>query len=144
MFYGAYIYIFGIHFVLTAYVASFAIAAGFGTWLFYVQHIFPDTSFSPNNGWNHIDTAIKASSFYKLPSILNWFTLNIGYHHIHHLFPKIPGYKLKNCYDENTILQNAKTYTLRDTIKLAKLKLYDTKNNRAINWDEYNHFGNTI
>lgn len=137
LFYLLYIYFFGIKFILTVYSISIFIAIAFGAWLFYVQHIFPDTYFAPEKEWNYVDAALKGSSFYKQSELLRWFTLNIGFHHIHHLFPKIPSYNLKRCFDENILLQNAKTFTLKDAVLLAKLKLFDMKNQRAITWKEY-------
>lgn len=77
-------------------------------------------------------------TFYKLPKLLNWFSFSIGYHHIHHLFPTIPGYNLKQCYDENPMFQDVSTVTLWDTPDIMKLRLYDdVKLHRLIAWKEY-------
>src|SRR5205085_1858448 len=78
-----------------------------GMWFFYVQHQFEDTYWNDNENWDFTDAAIKGSSYYKLPKIFQWFSGNIGFHHIHHLSPRIPNYKLEKCHKENPILQEA-------------------------------------
>lgn len=84
------------------------------------------------------DFTFQTTSFYKLPTILDWFTGSIGYHHIHHVFPIIPGYNLKKCYRENPILHAVHTVTLRDTLKIMQLRLYDdVKLHRLLSWKEY-------
>ena len=71
-----------------------------GVWLFYVQHQFDGASWERHDEWNYTDAALQGSSFYQLPKLFQWFTGNIGYHHIHHLFPRIPNYYLEKCQDE--------------------------------------------
>ena len=137
IFYGIITYFTGYKFMLEIYLPAYCIAAVGGSWLFFVQHIFPDTYFTPNKNWNHVDASLQGSSYYKLPTLLAWLTAYIGYHHIHHLNPKIPFYNLKKCFQVNAVLQNPKTYTLKDTAMLAKLVLYDMEQMKAITWKEY-------
>ena len=76
--------------VLVAYVIPFYFAAMAGVWLFYVQHQFEDAYWAPHENWDYVEAALKGSSHLKLPSVLNWFTGDIGLHHVHHVAPKIP------------------------------------------------------
>ena len=81
------------------------IAATVGTWMFYVQHQFERTYWEHTPEWSYTLAALAGSSYYKLPRVLQWFTGNIGFHHIHHLSPRIPNYRLEACHNENPILQ---------------------------------------
>ena len=70
------------------------VGGAIGVWLFYVQHQYENTYWERHKDWNYMEAALYGSSYYKLPAVLNWFTGNIGYHHIHHLSPRIPNYLL--------------------------------------------------
>ena len=76
-----------------------------GVWLFYVQHQFRHVYWAHNNEWDRFRAAMEGSSFYMMPGFFRWLSGNIGYHHIHHLAPRIPNYKLKDCFDEIPALQ---------------------------------------
>ena len=93
--------------------------------LFYVQHQFRDVYWSRENGWDLFHAAMEGSSYYRLPAILRWFTGNIGYHHIHHLNPKIPNYRLKTCQQEVPELAKVPGMSLLMSLKSLRLKLYD-------------------
>jgi hypothetical protein len=80
-------------------------AGAAGVWLFYVQHQFPGGYWARKGEWEPLRAAMEGSSFYKLPPLLRWFSSNIGYHHVHHLSPRIPNYHLKSCYDTVPALQ---------------------------------------
>jgi fatty acid desaturase len=82
-----------------------ALAGAAGLWLFYVQHQFQGAYWARTDKWNYTDAALKGSSFYKLPRMLQWFTGNIGFHHIHHLSPRIPNYHLQQCHEADPVLQ---------------------------------------
>ena len=138
IYYALFVYFFGIKFFLTVYLISSILAIAYGTWLFQIQHIFPGTKFFSYEDENFVDFTFQSTSFYKLPKLLNWFSFSIGYHHIHHLFPTIPGYNLKQCYDENPMFQDVSTVTLWDTPDIMKFRLYDdVKLHRLIAWKEY-------
>jgi len=77
--------------------------------------------------WEFFKAGLVGSSFYKLPAILNWFTGNIGYHHIHHLSPRIPNYKFQQAYRENPIFQEAKLLTFLRSLKSLQYRLWDEK-----------------
>jgi omega-6 fatty acid desaturase (delta-12 desaturase) len=112
------------------------IATAHGVWLFYVQHQFEDVLWAKTEDWDYKETALKGSSMFKLPSVLNWFTGSIGYHHIHHLSPMIPNYNLKKCHRENAIFQEIEPITFWTSFKTALLKLYDEKKQRMVRFSE--------
>ena len=108
------------------------IAASAGVWLFYVQHQFEGVYWERNPKWDYVTEALKGSSFYKLPRILQWFTGNIGFHHIHHLSPRIPNYFLEKCYNENPIFRAIKPITVSSSLKSLNFRLWDEQHNRLV------------
>jgi len=96
-----------------------------GIWLFYVQHQFYGVYWSRGKEWNPLRAAMEGSSFYKLPGVLRWFSSNIGYHHVHHLSPRIPNYRLKQCYDSVPALQEKQPLTFWKSLACIRLKLWD-------------------
>jgi acyl-lipid omega-6 desaturase (Delta-12 desaturase) len=112
------------------------IATVHGVWLFYVQHQYRDVLWETEAEWDYKTTALHGSSWFKLPLLLNWFTGNIGYHHIHHLSPRVPNYNLRKCHYENTIFHNVKPLTFFSAFESLMLGLYDTKNKRMIRFSE--------
>jgi omega-6 fatty acid desaturase (delta-12 desaturase) len=112
------------------------IAAGHGVWLFYVQHQFRNVIWTNSENWDYKTVALKGSSLFKLPWILNWFTGNIGYHHIHHLSPLIPNYNLKRCHDENSMFHDIKPVTFFSAFESLLLRLWDEKRQMLIKFSE--------
>jgi len=110
------------------------ISSTIGVWLFYVQHNFDPTYWEGHEAWEFVKAGLQGSSFYKLPPLLQWFTGNIGFHHIHHLSAKIPNYNLQRCYDENPIFQ-VKPLTLRASLKSLSLRLYDEERRIMVGWE---------
>jgi len=100
------------------------LATSAGVWLFYVQHNFDGTYWARHDQWEFFTAGVTGSSFYKLPAILNWFTGNIGYHHIHHLSPRIPNYKLPVAYKENPIF-HIRPLTIPKSLKSLGYRLWD-------------------
>ncbi len=107
-----------------------------GVWLFYVQHQFEGVHWYRQEDWDYKTVALQGSSFYKLPKILQWFSGNIGFHHIHHLSPKIPNYKLAKCHKENAIFSEISPITLWASLKTMKLRLWNEQNRRLIGFKE--------
>jgi omega-6 fatty acid desaturase (delta-12 desaturase) len=101
------------------------LAGAAGIWLFYVQHQFEGGYWARKGEWKPLRAAMEGSSFYKLPSILRWFSGNIGYHHIHHLNPLIPNYCLKKCHESIPALQAKTPLTMLDSLSCSNLKLWD-------------------
>jgi omega-6 fatty acid desaturase (delta-12 desaturase) len=114
------------------------IASVHGVWLFYVQHQYESVLWARANKWDYKTIALAGSSFFKLPAILQWFTGNIGFHHIHHLSPRIPNYKLPTCHRENQMFQDIKPITFFSSLKSLRLRLWDEKNERLIGFRELN------
>jgi len=101
------------------------LSGSIGIWLFYIQHQFEDTYWRHHKEWDFIDAGIRGSSHYDLPKILQWFTANIGLHHIHHLSSRIPNYRLQKCCDENEQLRRVTRVTLGQSFKCLLLSLWD-------------------
>jgi acyl-lipid omega-6 desaturase (Delta-12 desaturase) len=110
------------------------LGGGAGVWLFYVQHNFNPTYWARQEQWEFAKAGIEGSSFYKVPAILQWFTGNIGFHHIHHLSPKIPNYKLPECYRDNEIFQIS-PLTLLQSLKCLRLRLWDEQRRLMVGWE---------
>ena len=112
------------------------IASVHGVWLFYVQHQYKDVKWVRSGNWDYKTIALEGSSFFKLPRILQWFTGNIGFHHIHHLGPRIPNYKLAKCYRENPIFQETKPITFFSSLHTLRLRLWDEKREKLVGFRE--------
>jgi len=112
----------------------FLIAFGMGAYLFYAQHNFPGVEFYENKNWVYEKAALESSSFMKMHPVMEWFTGNIGYHHIHHLNSKIPFYRLPEVMKHFAELQNCKVTTLTPGAMNAcfKLKVWDQETNQMI------------
>jgi omega-6 fatty acid desaturase (delta-12 desaturase) len=112
------------------------IAGALGVWLFYVQHTFRPAYWTRQESWDYAAAAIAGSSHYDLPRILHWFTGNIGYHHIHHLAPRIPNYHLRAAFESSPLLQRAPRLTLRTSLGCARLKLWDEERGCMVGFAE--------
>lgn len=108
------------------------IAGGAGVWLFYVQHQFEDMVWERREGWDFAIAAMQGSSYYKLPRILQWFSGNIGFHHIHHLSPKIPNYYLQKCHENHELFSSVPPVTLMKSFRTIGLKLWDERSRRLV------------
>mgnify|MGYP002481605387 CR=1 FL=1 len=112
--------------VLATYLPVMVIASWIGNWLFYVQHQFEGTYWEQDSDWNFHAAALRGSSYFKLPRILQWFSGNIGLHHIHHLCSRIPNYCLQACLDSAPELERvARRITLRESLGCWRLALWD-------------------
>ncbi|HLQ72968.1 MAG TPA: fatty acid desaturase [Bacillota bacterium] len=123
--YSALIYVIGWQAFLIVQLPMLFVSGSLGIWLFYVQHQFEDSYFEDESKWNFVKAAVDGSSYYKLPKILQWITGNIGYHHVHHLSPRVPNYHLEAAHDLTPPLQHATTITLRTSLKSLRFRLYD-------------------
>jgi omega-6 fatty acid desaturase (delta-12 desaturase) len=117
--------------VLAVHIPVVAIAGALGVWLFYVQHCFEDGYWTRSADWSPRRAAVEGSSFYDLPAVLRWITCNIGYHHIHHLSPRIPNYHLRAAH-EATPLDGIRRFDLRASLACARLKLWDEDLGRMV------------
>jgi omega-6 fatty acid desaturase (delta-12 desaturase) len=107
-----------------------------GVWLFYVQHQFEDVYWESSDQWTYADAALRGSSYLKLPKVLQFFTGNIGLHHVHHLNARIPNYNLQRAHDENEIFHDVPVLSFWDGIKSVRLKLVDEESGRIVTFAE--------
>lgn len=112
--------------------AVLAVAASAGVWLFYVQHQFEDAYWERGSKWDYRVAALKGSSYYKLPKILQWFSGNIGFHHIHHLGPQIPNYNLERCHATEPMFSSIRPLTLAGSLRTLSLRLWDESAQRLV------------
>lgn len=111
-----------------------AMASSIGVWLFYVQHQYENAYWERHEDWDFATAALYGSSFYKLPKVLQWFTGNIGFHHIHHLSPRIPNYRLEACHKANPIFQQVEPLTLRTSLKSLYVRVWDEDRHKMIGY----------
>jgi omega-6 fatty acid desaturase (delta-12 desaturase) len=116
---------FGIKAYLLIQLIIIAVAGSAGVWLFYVQHQFEGVYWERGENWDYTAAALQGSSFYKLPRILQWFSGNIGFHHIHHLSARIPNYNLERCHKADPLFQQVKPVTLLGSFKSFTFRLWD-------------------
>ncbi len=114
----------------------FLISGAAGIWLFYVQHTFEDSYFEADADWEYVKAAVEGSSFYKLPKLLQWLTGNIGYHHVHHLSPRIPNYLLETAHNQTVELHNVPTVTLATSWQSLQFHLWDEKRKKFVGYKE--------
>jgi acyl-lipid omega-6 desaturase (Delta-12 desaturase) len=112
------------------------LAGSIGVWLFYIQHQFEDTFWARSDGWNFHDAALHGSSHYDLPSVLRWFTANIGVHHVHHLCSRIPYYRLPQVLVDYPQLAAVGRLTLRESLQCVRMVLWDERRRRLIPFRE--------
>ncbi|KOP70053.1 fatty acid desaturase [Bacillus sp. FJAT-21351] len=115
------------------------VAGSLGIWLFYVQHQFEDSYFENEKEWDYVKAAVDGSSYYKLPKVLQWVTGNIGFHHVHHLAPRVPNYNLEKAHESTPPLQKATIITLSTSLKSLRFRLLDQKNKRFVSFKEIKH-----
>ena len=108
-----------------------------GVWLFSIQHRFEHALWIRQDAWNAPDAALRGSSFLRLPRVLRWFTGNIGYHHLHHLAPRIPNYRLEACQRAcAAMLPTGNTLTLREALGASRYTLWDETLGRMVRFRE--------
>ena len=112
------------------------LAGSAGIWLFYVQHQFEDAYWESTEGWSYAEAALRGSSYLKLPRTLQFFSGNIGLHHVHHLSARIPNYNLQRAHDENPIFHEVPILSLRDGLRAVRLKLWDVERERLVTFAE--------
>jgi acyl-lipid omega-6 desaturase (Delta-12 desaturase) len=115
---------------------SALLAGSIGVWLFYVQHQFEDAYWQNSDAWSYDEAALKGSSYLRLPKVLQFFTGNIGLHHVHHLSTRIPNYNLQRAHDDNPVFEQVPTLSLWDGFKSVRLKLWDEERARLVTFRE--------
>ncbi|PEZ73940.1 fatty acid desaturase [Bacillus sp. AFS017274] len=114
----------------------FMISGSVGIWLFYVQHTFEDSYFEENEEWEYVLAAVEGSSFYKLPKLMQFLTGNIGYHHVHHLSPRVPNYKLEMAHNNTQPLENVPTITLATSLRSLRFRLWDEDSKNFVSFKD--------
>jgi acyl-lipid omega-6 desaturase (Delta-12 desaturase) len=132
---------FGLKAFLIIQLTILTTAGATGVWLFYVQHQFEGVYWERQDDWDYVQAALQGSSFYKLPRILQWFSGNIGYHHIHHLSPRIPNYHLEKCHREQPLFQTVKPVTFFASFKSLTFRLWDERKRQLVG---FHHIRNRI
>ena len=133
---GAILYFGGIMPVLLIFLPSTLLAATAGVWLFYVQHQFETTHWDTDIDWQLHEAALHGSSHYVMPSILNWFSANIGIHHVHHLYSRIPFYRLPEVLRDHPELAEGNRLTIRESLASVHLHLWDQQSKRLLSFSQ--------
>lgn len=128
------IWVFGWKSYLIIQLVILMAAGSAGIWLFYVQHQFEGVYWERGDDWDYATAALKGSSFYKLPKVLQWFSGNIGFHHIHHLSPRIPNYHLEKCHEAEPLFQTVKPVTLFSSFRSFTFRLWDEQRRKLVGY----------
>lgn len=134
--YGLLIWAIGWQAFLIIQLPILFISGSLGIWLFYVQHQFEDSYFENESEWDFVKAAIDGSSYYKLPKVMQWMTGSIGFHHVHHLSPRVPNYKLEEAHESTPPLQQVTTITLASSLKSIRFRLFDEDNKIFVSFKE--------
>ena len=121
---------------LLIWAPSSLLAGSAGIWLFYVQHQFEDAYWKQSSQWSYVEAALRGSSYLKLPRVLQFFSGNIGLHHVHHLSVRIPNYNLQRAHDENPIFHQVPVLTIGDGLRAMRLKLWDESHGTLITFGQ--------
>jgi acyl-lipid omega-6 desaturase (Delta-12 desaturase) len=141
---AAVVWVVGIDAWLLVQLPTMILAGMAGVFMFYVQHQFEDAYWEDSSQWDYADAALQGSSYLKLPKILQFFTGNIGLHHVHHLSARIPNYNLQRAHDGNQIFEDVPVMSLRDALHSVRLKLIDPQSGRLLTWGEAAELRSTI
>jgi omega-6 fatty acid desaturase (delta-12 desaturase) len=117
---------------LIVWAPAALLAGSIGIWLFYVQHQFEDAYWQNRENWSYADAALCGSSYLKLPVVLQFFTGNIGLHHVHHLNARIPNYNLQRAHNASPRLADVPTLSLWDALRAVRFKLWDERAGRLV------------
>ncbi|MDT8367967.1 MAG: fatty acid desaturase [Longimicrobiales bacterium] len=126
----------GVRAFLLVHTPVFLIATAAGVWMFYVQHQFENTYWDHHEEWDYYDASLHGASYLVLPAPLNWLTASIGVHHVHHMSPRIPNYRLKEAHDENPEFHVATEVRIRDSFDLVRRALWDEEERRLVTFRE--------
>jgi omega-6 fatty acid desaturase (delta-12 desaturase) len=136
IFYGGLAWLFGPGVVFFGLLPTIMVGAWAGVWLFFVQHQFEETVWDSGDEWDQQVHALVGSSYFVMPKVLQWFTGNIGLHHVHHLNSRIPNYRLQECIDAAPELGLLNRLGLVESFGCARLALWDEASRRLIGFRE--------
>ena len=134
--FAAIIMFVGVQAFVAVHLPIILLAATIGIWLFYIQHQFEDAHWERNPDWDLHEAALHGSSFYDLPKVLQWFTANIGMHHVHHLSSRIPYYHLPQVMKDYPELADVKRITFLESFKYAQLQLWDERQKKLVSFQD--------
>ncbi len=120
---------------LLVQVPILAMASSLGVWFFYVQHQYENAYWSRHEDWDYVEASLYGSSYYQMPPVLQWLTGNIGFHHIHHLSPRVPNYRLEKCHYENEVFRQIEPLTIKTSLKSARIRLFDEDRGKMIGYN---------
>lgn len=127
-------WLFGVASYLIIQSIAMTVAGAIGLWLFYVQHQFEGVYWERNDKWSYTAAALRGSSYYKLPKVLQWISGNIGFHHIHHLSPRIPNYNLQQCHESDPRFAEVTSISLRSSLQSLKLRFWDEQARQLVGY----------
>ena len=130
----AFVQVFGIGPYLLIQSIVLMVAGSVGLWLFYVQHQFEGVYWERSEDWSFTAAALRGSSYYQLPRVLQFLSGNIGFHHVHHLSPRIPNYNLEKCHHSDRVFLQVKPITLRASLRSLHFRLWDEQNKRLVSF----------
>jgi omega-6 fatty acid desaturase (delta-12 desaturase) len=133
---GVIVWLVGMQAWLLVQMPTAVLAGTLGVFMFYVQHQFEDVYWESSASWNYADAALRGSSYLKLPKLFQFFSGNIGLHHVHHLSAKIPNYNLQRAHDENPIFHDVPVLSVGDGLRTIRLKVIDPTSGRLLTWNE--------
>jgi omega-6 fatty acid desaturase (delta-12 desaturase) len=133
---GAIVWFAGLDAWLLVQMPIAILAGTMGVFLFYVQHQFEDVYWESSEDWDYADAALQGSSYLKLPKLFQFFSGNIGLHHVHHLSAKIPNYNLQRAHDENPIFHDVPVLSVLDGLRSIRLKVIDPASGRLLTWSQ--------
>jgi acyl-lipid omega-6 desaturase (Delta-12 desaturase) len=133
---GAIMWFVGPQAWLLVQVPTAVLAGTLGVWMFYVQHQFEDVYWESSERWSYAAAALRGSSYLRLPKVFQFFSGNIGLHHVHHLSAKVPNYNLQRAHNEIAIFHDVPVLTFRDGLRSIRLKVIDPKSGRLLTWNE--------
>ncbi len=134
--FGALGLLLGFRAVLLVQLPVSIIASICGVWLFSLQHRFEGTLWARQDAWSQSDAALHGSSYLHLPRVLQWFSGNIGFHHIHHLNPRVPNYRLQRCFDSVAGVRAVPRLTLRTGLLAFRYCLWDEARGRMVRFKD--------
>jgi len=123
---------FGWQAVLLIEAPLVVLAGTAGVWLFFVQHQYEDVYWENTDSWDYSEAALQGSSYLKLPQPLQFFTGNIGLHHVHHLSARVPNYSLQRAHDEMEVFEQVPVLTVRKALRSSRLKLWDPSSGQLV------------
>jgi omega-6 fatty acid desaturase (delta-12 desaturase) len=132
---GGLTFLVGWRAMLLVYLPVVYLASATGIWLFYVQHQHEHAHWDHHEDWDYVTAAMHGSSFYRLPRVLEWFTGSIGRHHVHHVDPRIPNYRLKDAHEAVPEFRSVPVLTFWKSLRTTSLKLWDPQQRRLVGYD---------